>query len=38
MRFKHRKLTNEELPPPPELPPLEKVKGQFKTILRTFAP
>ena len=38
MRFKHRKLTDEELPPPPERPPLEKVKGQFKTILRTFAP
>jgi hypothetical protein len=38
MRFKIRKLTDEELPPPPELPPLETVKGQFKTILSTFSP
>ncbi|MEJ2070860.1 MAG: hypothetical protein P8X65_00890 [Syntrophobacterales bacterium] len=38
MRFKRRKLTDKELPPPPELPPLERVKGQFKTILQIFAP
>lgn len=38
MRFKTRKLTVEELPPPPELPRLDEIKGQLKTILRTFAP
>ena len=36
MRFKHKKLTDEELPPPPALPPLDAVKGQFKTILQAF--
>ena len=38
MRFKVKKLTEEELPPPPELPPLDKVKGRLKTILGDFAP
>ncbi len=38
MRFKTKKLTDEELPPPPELPPLDAVKGEFKTILRAFSP
>lgn len=38
MRFKTKKLTEEELPSPPELPPLDTVKGQLKTILRTFSP
>ena len=39
MRFKHKKLTDEELPPPPPvLPPLEAVKGQFKAILKEFSP
>lgn len=37
MRFKPKKLTAEELPPPPALPPLEAVRGQFKTILRPFS-
>jgi hypothetical protein len=36
MRFKHKKLTDEDLPPPPALPPLEAVKGQFKAILQAF--
>ena len=38
MRFKRRKLTDEELPPPPSLPPWEAVKGQIKEILRTLSP
>jgi hypothetical protein len=38
MRFKHKKLTDEDLPPPPALPPLEAVKGQFKAILQAFPP
>ncbi len=39
MRFKHRKLTEDELPsPPPALPPLEAVSGQFKAILKEFSP
>jgi hypothetical protein len=38
MRFKHMKLTDKDLPPPPALPPLEAVKGQFKTILQAFPP
>jgi hypothetical protein len=37
MRFKTKKLTDEELPPPPELPPLETVKGRMKAILRVFS-
>jgi hypothetical protein len=39
MRFKHKKLTDEELPPPPPvLPPLNAVRGQFKAILKQFSP
>jgi hypothetical protein len=38
MRFKHKKLTDEELPPPPALPPMEAVKGQIKAILQAFPP
>jgi hypothetical protein len=38
MRFKHKKLTDEDLPPPPALPPLEAVKGQIKAILQAFPP
>ena len=38
MRFKIKKLTEEELPPPPGLPPLDKVKGQIKTALEAFSP
>ena len=38
MRFKQKKLTGEELPPLPALPPVAAVKGQFKAILRDFSP
>jgi hypothetical protein len=38
MRFKQRKLTGEELPPLPALPPVAAVKGQFKAILKDFSP
>jgi hypothetical protein len=38
MRFKHRKLTAEELPPPPVLPPWDAVKSQLKASLRDLAP
>lgn len=38
MRFKTKKFTNEELPPPPELPPWETVKRQLKAILKAFSP
>ena len=37
MRFKTKKFTEEELPPPPGLPSLEDVKGQFKEILKAFS-
>jgi hypothetical protein len=33
MRFKRRTLTDEELPPVAELPPLSKVKGQLEALL-----
>lgn len=36
MRFKLKRLTDEELPPPPALPPLDAVKGRLKAILREF--
>jgi|UniRef100_A0A7V6A4S1 hypothetical protein len=36
MRFKHKKLTDKDLPPPPSLPPLEAVKRQIKAILQAF--
>jgi hypothetical protein len=38
MRYKHKKLTDEDLPPPLALPPLDAVKGQLKTILQAFPP
>jgi hypothetical protein len=38
MRFQHKKLADEDLPSPPALPPVEAVKGQFKTILQAFPP
>ena len=38
MRFKRKKLTDEELPPPPALPPVAAVKEQFKAILKDFSP
>jgi len=36
MRFKPKRLSDEELPPPPELPPLDAVKGPLKMILKEF--
>jgi hypothetical protein len=33
MRFKRRKLTDEDLPPPPELPPLTRVKERLVQAL-----
>ena len=33
MRFKRRKLTDEDLPPAPQLPPLEKIKPKIQKIL-----
>jgi len=38
MSFKQRKLTDEEAPPLPALPPVEAVKGKFKAVLREFSP
>ncbi len=35
MRFKRRKLTDEDLPPLPVLPPLETIKGSLEKILAT---
>lgn len=33
MRFKHRKLTEADLPPPPALPRLKEVKGRLAAVL-----
>jgi hypothetical protein len=38
MRFKRRKLTPEQAPSPPALPPWKAVKGQVKEILSTLSP
>ena len=38
MRFKQKKLTDEELPPLPALPSLGAVRAQFKAILEEFSP
>jgi hypothetical protein len=38
MRFKRKKLSPEQAPPPPALPPWKAVKGQVKEILRTLSP
>lgn len=38
MRFKRKRLTDQDLPPPPDLPPLEKVKGPLKEILGAYSP
>jgi|UniRef100_A0A7C5AKL5 hypothetical protein len=38
MRFKRRKLTDEELPPPLKLPPLERIKGPLQEILGDVTP
>lgn len=36
MRFKRQKLSDEELPPPPELPPLKQVKERLTQTLAEF--
>jgi hypothetical protein len=38
MRFKSKKLTAEEVPPPPSLPPWKAIKGQIKAVLRATSP
>jgi hypothetical protein len=39
MRFKRQKLTDEQLPPVPVLPPLAEIKGKLTALLdRTYAP
>jgi hypothetical protein len=39
MRFKRQRLTDEQLPPPPTLPPLVEVKGQLAALLeRIYTP
>jgi hypothetical protein len=39
MRFKRRKLTDEQLPPVPALPPLAEIKGKLEALLdRIYAP
>ena len=36
MRFKRKKLTDEDLPPPPKLPPLNQVKNRLAQMLSEF--
>ncbi len=36
MRFKHRKLTDEDLPPLPDLPPLAAITGELARVLARF--
>jgi len=36
MRFKHQKLTDEDLPPLPDLPPLDRIKGELARVLARF--
>ncbi len=38
MRFKRRKLTDEDLPPPPTLPALKEVKGRLSQMLERCRP
>jgi len=39
MRFKHQKLTDEQLPPAPVLPPLAEIKGELTALLdRIYTP
>ena len=37
MRFKRKKMTDEDLPPPPELPPLNQVKNRLTQVLSEFS-
>jgi hypothetical protein len=38
MRFKRQKLSAEELPPPPDLPPLDQIKDQLISIIDRICP
>ncbi len=38
MRFKRQKLSNEELPPPPDLPPLDRIKDRLLEIIDRICP
>ncbi|MCX5893888.1 MAG: hypothetical protein NTW80_13160, partial [Deltaproteobacteria bacterium] len=38
MRFKRRKLDEQELPPPPDLPPLEQIKDRLVSIIDRICP
>jgi hypothetical protein len=38
MRFKRRKLTDEDLPPAPQLPPLKEIKGRLAPMLEECQP
>ena len=38
MRFKRRKLDEQELPPPPNLPPLEQIKDRLVSIIDRICP
>jgi hypothetical protein len=38
MRFKRRKFTDEDLPPPPRLPALEEIKGRLDQVLARCKP
>lgn len=38
MRFKRQKLSEAELPPPPELPPLNQIKDRLAQVLAEFSP
>ncbi|MCL4504188.1 MAG: hypothetical protein M1438_20375 [Deltaproteobacteria bacterium] len=38
MRFKRRKLDEQELPPPPDLPPLERIKDKLISIIDRICP
>ena len=38
MRYKRRKLTDEDLPPAPQLPPLREIKGRLESMLEQCQP
>ena len=38
MRFKRQKLSEEELPPPPDLPPLDEIKDRLIGIIDRICP
>ena len=38
MRFKRQKFTDQELPPPPDLPPLDRIKDRLIEIIDRICP